>query len=119
MKIEKAKPPKKHGNGKYSPEPITYDQRKVTPQRLAVFLLSLKQHGIVSRAARDASPHAKGNCSKTFLDRKLIDKEFADAWDAAVEEADSKILSEMRRRAVEGWDVPVYQKGKRVKDGGQ
>jgi len=65
-----------------------------------------------------------GNVSKALLAANLKrttayryfkeDKEFSDAWLEAIELATDELLTEARRRAVEGIVRPVYQNGKLV-----
>ena len=40
--------------------------------------------------------------------------QFRAQWDAALDEAADILEAEARRRAVEGWDEPVFQKGEQV-----
>lgn len=77
-------------------------------QRKRLFLEELSAHGIVSRAARRASPTAQTGAVQTFRDARAADPEFADAWDQALEHARAEVEYELHRRSVEGWDEPVY-----------
>lgn len=81
--------------------------RLTTPARKDAFLASFAQHGIVSRACKDAD-----------IDRSLVyqwkehDDEFLMRYNLALEEAKDAIREEVRRRAQDGWDEEVYQLGK-------
>lgn len=86
----------------------------LTEERKEVFLSELRRHGIVSAAARAASPHAKGTCAPSFYILRKNNPEFAAAWDDAIEQATGSVELEIHRRAVEGYDEPVYQKGELV-----
>ena len=81
---------------------------QLSPERVATFLAELARHGIVSRAARAASPHSTNGCVMSFRDLRGSDPDFAVAWDEALEEAKGNVESELHRRAVEGWDEPIY-----------
>lgn len=81
---------------------------ELTEKRRAVFLEELSAHGIVSRAARRASPHATSGAVQTFRDARASDPDFAAAWDSALEEARAAVEYELHRRAVEGWEEPIY-----------
>lgn len=86
----------------------------MTDERKAVFLSELSKHGIVSAAARVASPHAHGTCAPSFYILRRNEPEFAAAWDDAIEQATGSVELELHRRAVEGYEEPVYQKGELV-----
>src|SRR5690606_38686732 len=45
---------------------------------------------------------------------RKTDKTFADASDAAMQQAADHLEAEARRRAVDGWDEPVYWQGEQV-----
>jgi hypothetical protein len=81
--------------------------RLTTPARKEAFLASFAQHGIVSRACRDAD-----------IDRSTVylwkehDAAFLVRYNQALEEAKDAIREEVRRRAQDGWDEDVYQLGK-------
>ncbi len=85
---------------------------ELTEKRRAVFLEELSAHGIVSRAARRASPHATSGAVQTFRDARASDPDFAAAWDAALEDARAAVEYELHRRAVEGWEEPIYCESK-------
>ncbi len=81
--------------------------------RKKLFLKALAETGVVGHAARVASPHAK-RPNTTFYDWRREDPEFADQWDEALEEAISSAEVELRRRAVDGWEEPIFSKGELV-----
>lgn len=79
---------------------------KATPKRLGEFLELLATNGNVTISA-DA----------TNLDRRKLyrirdeNTDFASAWDAAMEQASDYLEAEARRRAVDGWEEPVFYQG--------
>jgi hypothetical protein len=84
-------------------------QRKdnaVTPKKLQRFLALLSEYGNVARAADEAA------LSRVALyARRARDEEFAADWDEAARIGAARLEDEARRRAVEGWDEPVWHKG--------
>jgi hypothetical protein len=62
--------------------------------------------GNVTRAAE-----AAGVSRRAPYDWRADDASFAEAWDEALEAACDALEAEARRRAYEGWEEPVYQKG--------
>ena len=50
----------------------------------------------------------------SFRDERARDPEFAADWDESMEQARGKVESELHRRAVEGYEEPVYQRGEKV-----
>lgn len=95
-----------------------FEKRPLTKARRAAFIAELSIHGIVCQAARVATPWAAGRhgAASTFRQHRDKHPEFALAWEAAQEEADASLLIELRRRAVEGCPVGIFQKGARVID---
>jgi|SRR5581483_842304 len=89
------------------------EQRSATPKKTRmsakqdVFLESFAQHGIVSRACRDADIERS-----TVYRWKEHDETFLVRYNFALEEAKDAIREEVRRRAHDGWDEDVYQLGK-------
>jgi hypothetical protein len=77
---------------------------KLTPERKALFLQELAEHGIIGWAARQASPGAEGECRRTFEDERERDPEFEAAWQDALKRSDENILNELHRRAIKGID---------------
>src|ERR1700730_6193506 len=86
---------------------------KVTRQRVRAwqpdFLAALSSTGNVRLSAQEA-----GVSRKTCYEARNRSSKFRDQWDTALEEAADILEAEARRRAVEGWDEPVYQKGELV-----
>jgi hypothetical protein len=90
------------------------EQQRLTARRKAAFIASLAQHGVLIRAARDASPQSLTGALQSFKDERARDSEFARAWSEAIECADGELLMELHRRAVEGTEEPVYSNGQQV-----
>lgn len=88
----------------------------VTPERKQIFLRELRRHGIVLAAARAASPPTASRtaCVSSFYWTRNRDPEFAAEWDSALAEACAEVELEIHRRAVDGYEEPVYQKGELV-----
>ncbi|NUP95925.1 MAG: hypothetical protein HUU28_07155 [Planctomycetaceae bacterium] len=82
-------------------------QAHLTPQRKAAFLEALHACGVVTRAAKLASPDASGSGIQTFRDERKRDPEFARAWDEALEQHAGDLVAELYRRAVVGDQVPI------------
>lgn len=89
---------------------------EMTPERKQIFLRELRRHGIVRAAARAASPATDSPtaCSSSFYRARNMDPEFAADWDNALAEAAADVELEIHRRAVEGYEEPVYQRGELV-----
>ena len=51
---------------------------------------------------------------RRFYDLREADGEFAEAWSRAVESGTQVLEDEARRRALDGWDDPVFQQGQLV-----
>ena len=83
-------------------------QNALTAARKQRFLEELASHGIVARAARAASPNSVGFCVSTFRDARNRDPDFAAEWDEAMDQARGAVEAELHRRAVEGWEEPIY-----------
>lgn len=73
------------------------------------FITALANTGIV-RAASQAAQVGRS----TVYDRREASEAFAAAWDDALQEAADMMEAEALRRAVHGWQEPVYYKGKVV-----
>ena len=88
-------------------------RQPLTAKRKAAFLEELRRHGIVAEAARVASPHSRERhgAASTFRQERNKDPEFAALWDSAQEQADANLLKEARRRAVEGTERGIFQRG--------
>lgn len=73
------------------------------------FLVSLALTGNVTEAAKSA------HIDRTVVyDLRAAHEDFAQAWDAALEQAADVLETEARRRAVDGVTETVYQGGKAV-----
>lgn len=81
----------------------------VNPITKAAFLAALATCGIVGRTCEQL----KLNPQMMYHERRL-DPEFAKAWEAAVSDAFPVFEDEVRRRAFDGFDRPVYQQGMKV-----
>ena len=94
-------------------KPPTIVQRAVSPTRQRIFLEELAIHGCVAQASRVASPHARDRkgASGSFYSLRRRDPHFAAEWDGAQEQADAKLLVEARRRAIDGVERGIFQKG--------
>lgn len=79
---------------------------KPTPEKRKDFLAFLSEYGNVTRAAEDADIGRVALYS--YRERN---KTFAAAWDKAAKIGAARLEDEARRRAVEGWDEPVFHRG--------
>ena len=80
-----------------------------TPRRRAAFLKALAESGHVLASARRAhvSPAHVYRCRNRF-------PAFRQAWDDALAVAVESLETEARRRALDGWEDPVYYQGQPV-----
>jgi len=78
-----------------------------TKRRRTAFLARLRESANVSAAAR-----AAGLSRSSAYALRSRDPEFRAAWDEALEEALDDLEAELRRRAIEGVDKPVFYGGK-------
>jgi len=78
-------------------------------KRKQLFLAELEDRANVSAAAA-----AAGVDRGTPYRWREADSRFAAAWDAAVDVAVDGLEAEAWRRAHEGWDEPVFQRGEEV-----
>ena len=74
-----------------------------------LFLETLRETANVSRSAKIA-----GVSRKTAYKHRETSETFRDAWDDAIEEGLDYLEEEARRRAFEGTQKPVYQRGELV-----
>lgn len=82
---------------------------KLTPKKRAQFLEELAETGNVLLAAE------LHNLSRRDLYRvRAEDPEFKTAWDEAKNQAADHLEQEARRRALEGWEEPVFYQGERT-----
>lgn len=79
---------------------------QITEARKRAFLAALSQSGIVSTSCEIAGL----NLSTVYRYRQE-EPAFADEWANALTRAAGLLESEARRRAVEGYEEPVYQQG--------
>lgn len=80
-----------------------------TPQFIEAFCAVLAETGIVQRAL-DALKVSRSEAHAM----RTADPGFKTLWDAAMEVATTRFEDEVKRRAFEGVDKPVYQQGIRV-----
>lgn len=85
--------------------------RALTTNQRARFLEHLSQTANVTASAIFAD-----SARRTFYDHREADKDFADAWDEAIEVATDTLEAEARRRAMQGVSRPLVSGGKIVKD---
>jgi hypothetical protein len=84
--------------------------RSLTPQTKRTFLETLETGATVTDASR-----AAGHPRQTFYENRPLDPDFAAAWDDAYHGAGADaLIAEAQRRAVAGWDEPVFQRGEEV-----
>ena len=79
---------------------------KMTPEKKAKFLAALADCGNVTRAATSA-----GVNRVAMYQIRTKDKRFAKQWDEAATIGAARLEDEARRRAVEGWEEPVFYQG--------
>ena len=82
---------------------------KLTDRAKEKFIEVVRTTCNVSEATRSI-----GMARRSLYDARDRDTEFAQLWDEAVEEATDALEREAWRRAVEGWDEPVFYQGKAV-----
>lgn len=91
---------------------VTRKKARATPHAgtwKPAFLEAFKATGIVTVAASRA-----GVTRVTVWRARKTDPEFAAAYGEAFEDAADMLEAEARRRAVHGWDEPVFWKGEQV-----
>jgi len=76
------------------------------PAQWALFLEALAATGNVSEACRQAKLHRQ-----TVYHRRHNYESFALLWQEAEDIAADALEAEARRRAIEGWDEPVFYQG--------
>ena len=77
--------------------------RKIPSESRDLFIKHLKQTCNVS-----ASAAVSGFSRSAIYYTRDRDNEFAEEWDSAVAEATDTVEAEARRRAVDGFEEPVY-----------
>lgn len=90
-------------------QPSRHLQRAVTDETLELFLSALAKAFSVTAAAALAGCHRQ-----RFYELRDQDDDFRAAWEDAYEQGADVVRDEIRRRAVEGWEEPVFQQGKLV-----
>jgi len=73
------------------------------------FLENLRLTGNITQSAKRA-----GRSAKVMKDLRERDPVFRDEYDAALDEAVDMLEGEARRRAVEGWEEPIFQRGEQI-----
>lgn len=76
---------------------------------METFIKRLAETCNVAEASRVA-----GIARSTAHDWRAADADFCKLWDEAIEMARDALEAEARRRAVDGWQEPVFQQGKQV-----
>lgn len=83
---------------------VTYNS--LTPEKRSQFLAALADCGNVTRAAEATE------LSRVYLYQvKREDEDFANEWEKAERIGSLRLEDEARRRAVEGWEEPVWHRG--------
>lgn len=82
------------------------NRAKMTPHTRARFLETLRATANVTKSA--AAINVSRNAVYVL---RAADEAFAAEWDDAVEEATDTLETEARRRALDGWDEPVFWQG--------
>jgi hypothetical protein len=97
-------------------EPVPTPRYPLDAARQEAFLTALSRSGVVLYAARAASPHLTSHTGsvRAFRALRARDPEFAQAWDDAMDAARDELVQEAHRRAVDGWDEPVFKNGVEV-----
>lgn len=93
------------------PGPVKHSGKGRTPseEQFQSFLENYSLTGLLGHSARaaDMSP-------ESVRRRRMNDEEFAKACEEALQTYRETLEMEVHRRAVKGWDEPVYQKGEFV-----
>lgn len=110
--------PAKTDGGKRPGQKLGSPQLPMTPKRKQVFLGELRRTGNFIAACRAASPHLKSQRAGygSFKYWLAKDPEFRAACEQARKEAAAALVLEARRRGLEGWQEPVFQKGAQAVD---
>lgn len=83
--------------------------RRADDRAKATYLEILALTGRIGEAAR-----AAGACMEVFRLLRLNDEKFKELHEEALQDYRDRLEAEAHRRAVEGWEEPVYQKGELV-----
>jgi hypothetical protein len=92
-----------------SPKLAQRRRRTIPPKAREAFLEHLAAGWAVRHAARQTT-HA----FQRWYELRASDEGFAAAWSEAVEQGTQALEDEARRRAVDGVDEPIFQKGELV-----
>ena len=84
-------------------------RKKLVGRRRARFIEALRESANVAEAARRTG--VGRTCAYAA---RQADPAFAEAWDAAIDEATDRLEAEARRRALDGVPEPVFYQGKIV-----
>ena len=79
---------------------------KLTHKKRAIFLASLSECGNVTKAAE-----AVGVNRVYLYEVRAKDEAFAKSWEEAAKLGALRLEDEARRRAIDGWEEPVWHKG--------
>lgn len=85
------------------------EAQPLTPQLVDLFCRTLAETGIVSRGVE-----AIGVNRGTVYGWRKSDPTFAAAWDAALEVGVTALEDEVKRRAFEGNDKPIFHQGEQI-----
>lgn len=88
------------------PKPAQRRRRTIPPRARETFLEALGAGWSVRHAAT-LTTHA----FQRWYELRAADERFAESWAQAVEQGTQVLEDEARRRAVDGWEEPVYQQG--------
>lgn len=78
----------------------------LTPEKRAQFLALLSEYGNVTRAAEECE------LNRPYLyQARKEDESFASEWEESAKIGAARLEDEARRRAVEGWQEPVWYQG--------
>lgn len=96
-------------DNKFLPHRRERKNARVSDDEKREFIRVLCETGNVTESAR-----AIGVQPQVMYRIKDRDEEFREAWDLALDEGTDALEAEARRRAVEGVDRPIYQRGELV-----
>jgi hypothetical protein len=85
------------------------NRTKLTPHAREKFLAHLSKTANVTESAKVIGMSRQG-----VYDARDTDPSFRRAWDQAVEIATDTLEQEARRRALDGWDEPVFYRGEEI-----
>ncbi len=99
----------RHLGAKPGSQRYTGTGRKFTEDRWEIFLQAFAKTGLVNKSAwaADVVP-------STITQTRKKHPEFEEMFQLALSDYRESIEQEIHRRAIEGWDEPVYQKGELV-----